>query len=361
MEINKSITELAHSFSMSISPQMANEFKVSDKITIDAYDHNMSHIMTVGYADAAEYEDTVDGMRISLSGRSVHSDLIDSEITASYKNLTLATIARKLCSPFGIDVIDSAGTKVVSDFAPLCQTIFSALGEHAKKQNVIMVGDGLGRLLFFKKERRVFKTPLIQGKNILTLNRRCEFLSYKDYIVYGADDRSAGITSYFFHMWQKLFGVFRFKTLNGSRVNIQNGDESRESLHIQPFGFSSNPKDAGDKAYTLFVGGDRASGITFCITASAKQQPEPGEVMIYNAHGATVILKKDGIVIEDKTNSIKIKTGSDGLEITDKEKVVFNKLVQRVKNLEQFCKTHTHATAGVGSPSPGVPPLAETI
>ena len=79
-------------------------------------------------------------------------------------------------------------------------------------------------------------------------------------------------------------------------------DEVRDDLeHVEPYGFTSEPKDDElPEAFALFFGGDRSHGIVFCVADRRfrLKNMKPGEVAIYDDLGQKVYLTRDGLVIE---------------------------------------------------------------
>ncbi|WP_302431220.1 phage baseplate assembly protein V [uncultured Sutterella sp.] len=79
-------------------------------------------------------------------------------------------------------------------------------------------------------------------------------------------------------------------------------DEVRDDLeHVEPYGFTSEPKDDEQpEAFALFFGGDRSHGIVFCVADRRfrLKNMKPGEVAIYDDLGQKVYLTRDGLVIE---------------------------------------------------------------
>ena len=79
-------------------------------------------------------------------------------------------------------------------------------------------------------------------------------------------------------------------------------DEVRDDLeHVEPYGFTSEPKDDEQpEAFALFFGGDRSHGIVFCVADRRfrLKNLKPGEVALYDDLGQKIYLTRDGIVIE---------------------------------------------------------------
>ena len=79
-------------------------------------------------------------------------------------------------------------------------------------------------------------------------------------------------------------------------------DEVRDELeHIEPYGFTSEPKDDGKpEAFALFFDGDRSHGVVFSVADRRFRihNMKPGEVAIYDDLGQNIYLMREGIRIE---------------------------------------------------------------
>lgn len=79
-------------------------------------------------------------------------------------------------------------------------------------------------------------------------------------------------------------------------------DEVRDDLeHVEPYGFTSEPKDDElPEAFALFFGGDRSHGIVFCVADRRYRLKnlKPGEVALYDDLGQKVHFTREGIVVE---------------------------------------------------------------
>lgn len=78
-------------------------------------------------------------------------------------------------------------------------------------------------------------------------------------------------------------------------------NEIRDDLeHVEPYGFTSEPKDDGKpEAFALFFDGDKSHGVVICVADRRYRITDlkPGEVAIYDDLGQYVFLKRTGIFI----------------------------------------------------------------
>lgn len=79
---------------------------------------------------------------------------------------------------------------------------------------------------------------------------------------------------------------------DSSKLTVQGQEEYRDIPMVVPFGIAYVPI-AGTKAAVTKLNGDY-----ICFGTSATSQAlEPGELMLYSAGGASIVLKNDGTVL----------------------------------------------------------------
>ncbi len=140
-----------------------------------------------GYVDEVgpDYNGTSHG--ISVEGRDKTADLVDCSAiykSGQWKGRSLAQIARDLCEPFGIRVIEEA--PVPETFASFNiqegETVFECLERAARMRGVLLVSDGLGNLVITRSGREKAAATLEEGVNILrargTFSQRERFSRY---------------------------------------------------------------------------------------------------------------------------------------------------------------------------------------
>jgi len=110
VEVNKSLDEFAHSFVL----------RYCDKWTLEGEPWQIwpgakctlswgEQTLITGYITQSDHEITGSTYELSASGRSRTADLVDCSAihkTGQWKNVTLETLVKDLCEPFGIDVED---------------------------------------------------------------------------------------------------------------------------------------------------------------------------------------------------------------------------------------------------------------
>ncbi len=130
-----------------------------------------------GYVDTTEYVIDTERHEINVIGRDKAGDLVDcSAILPSatrfgdVKGQSLPKLAKLLCDPFSIKVIDTVGLTdpVENIHITPGDTVFDVLTEAARKVGVFIMSDGLGQIVISRAGTEVNPTPLILGGNILS-------------------------------------------------------------------------------------------------------------------------------------------------------------------------------------------------
>ena len=122
-----------------------------------------------GYVDDVRISCTASDHSVTVRGRDKTGDLVDCcPPSMQLAGANLAVIARNLCSPFGIEIVDKAGVSNVPGFKiNPGDTIFETLDQLARAQGVFMTTDGEGRLVFARASKEKAGTVLELGKNVL--------------------------------------------------------------------------------------------------------------------------------------------------------------------------------------------------
>jgi phage gp45-like len=123
-------------------------------------------------------------------------------------------------------------------------------------------------------------------------------------------------------------------------------DESKDSVeHFEAFGFTSNPKP-GAEVVCAFIEGDRSHGVVL-VAADRRYRIKnllPGEVAIYDDHGAFIKLTQTGIVINGGSYPISI-SGAATVTVTGGDVIADGISL----------KTHKHGGVTAGAAQTGVP------
>lgn len=142
-------------------------FKAGTKVTIAA---NGSPL-TVGYVDKYEPGFTAEQARVTVSGRSLSQDMIDSSAvhkTGRFENKTLADIAKDI-DPAGLGLtVEGQLDKIPKAQITPGETAFQVLERLARQQGVTLTGGADGKIKASKgdAQRKRHAGGLVEGRNM---------------------------------------------------------------------------------------------------------------------------------------------------------------------------------------------------
>lgn len=125
-----------------------------------------------GFTDDSDPAYDKQSHELEIKGRDATGDLVDCSAiykTGQWFNATLDRIARDLCAPFGIKVINEAGAFTpFSDFKiEEGETVFECIERGARLKAVLLIADSKGGLVITRAGKRKAQTALVEGENIL--------------------------------------------------------------------------------------------------------------------------------------------------------------------------------------------------
>jgi prophage tail gpP-like protein len=110
--------------------------------------------------------------KVTVRGRSKTGDLVECKpdiASGQFKGYTLAAIARAVCAPFGIAVVDQVGAAapaLATTALTRGETAFAFLDRLARLSSVLLTDDELGRLVLTRAGNAAADDTLRQGVNI---------------------------------------------------------------------------------------------------------------------------------------------------------------------------------------------------
>lgn len=131
--------------------------------------HYDGDLLITGYIDRVSPTYNAQDHSVSVGGRDKTCDLVDCSAPATqWIGRGLADVARELCAPFGIEVIDLAGAN--APFASLKpndgETVFEMLDQAARIRGVLLITDGKGNLIITRAGQARAHDALVLGENI---------------------------------------------------------------------------------------------------------------------------------------------------------------------------------------------------
>jgi prophage tail gpP-like protein len=190
VSVKRSIEELAHSFSASLTDRWTPE---DDPIPIRAGEQAIVALngrnVTIGYIDedVSDYDST--SQSLSISGRSKTGDLIDCAAihkSGAWTNQGLLKIAKDLCAPFNLRVRTKVDLGNPFPFFSIQdgETVFQAIDRGARMKGVLVLTDGEGGLYFDRTGTVKLRTTLQRGVNIVSGSKRNSWKDrFKNYTV----------------------------------------------------------------------------------------------------------------------------------------------------------------------------------
>jgi len=125
-----------------------------------------------GWVDTFNVSITSGSRNFSIAGRDRTADLIDCSAEGSneFNGQDLRQIAEKLCSPFGIKVLNPNGVDLGKKFEKFSikigEKVFEALSRAAKAREIILLTSTHGNLVLDKVATKRSGTELVEGVNI---------------------------------------------------------------------------------------------------------------------------------------------------------------------------------------------------
>lgn len=147
--------------------------------------------LITGWVDSVAPSYSTSDHGIEISGRDVTCDLVDcSAVVKSYeiRERTIGGLAKMLCAPFGIPVLDTAGDTEIFPKVAIQpgETVFSCIERQARQRDIIITTNGEGSLVLGKVGSLHAADRLIQGGNIITASANYDFSNrFSEYIVKG--------------------------------------------------------------------------------------------------------------------------------------------------------------------------------
>jgi prophage tail gpP-like protein len=226
--VRRSLETLADSFELSVTERWKNQTTrrpiaagSACNISIDG-----ERVIT-GFVDDVVPNYDAEQHSVDVAGRSKASDLIDCSFFSAedFKGKRFDVIVKKVCAPFGIDVIVNADVGEAftqSQKIEPGETVFEFLDRLARYRALRMVSSAEGALLITRTGTERVKTALRLGENILAASGSFSYRErFGEYSVMG---QSTGDDNLFGAVAAEPFGVYRDSAITRYRPTVRIAD-----------------------------------------------------------------------------------------------------------------------------------------
>jgi prophage tail gpP-like protein len=209
LRVVKTMRALCSSFSATLTFDFKAKAKRSDwkftpqkkcKIFVD------SNLMLNGFIDAAVFKLEALTNEVTITGRDITCDLVDSvpvknsdgePLRGELKNVDVATIVRKICGPFNITVVDSAQVHEKFDTFPFYkgETCFEAIDRACKLRGVFPITLPSGALALVQSSTNVSTSKITYPSDWL-ISASAEYNTSERFANYLVETQSAGDGSF---------------------------------------------------------------------------------------------------------------------------------------------------------------------
>ncbi len=173
MEIKTGIEQIAGAFTLSVTERWAGQATpapIMAGLPCEVWLEG-APVLT-GFIDETTPSYDANAHSVSVSGRDKTGDLVDcsaAHASGQWSNRTLLQIARDVCQPFGIQIINltDVGDPFTSVNIQEGERAFELLDRMARMRAVLLMSDGLGNLLLTRAGQSRINTALVEGQNIL--------------------------------------------------------------------------------------------------------------------------------------------------------------------------------------------------
>ena len=175
VSVTHSIEQAASSFDLSLTDRWAANQEPRQVRPGDASSLLLEGVPLIkGWIDSARPRYSATSRALQVTGRALTCDLVDCSIPVDggqYRGLSLVKLARTLCQPFGIEVVNQVGDAeqpLSSDWQiEPGESAFESLERAARFARCLLTCDPAGRLVITRAGTAVLPVHLRLGENIL--------------------------------------------------------------------------------------------------------------------------------------------------------------------------------------------------
>lgn len=192
MEIKTGIEQIAGTFQLGITERWPGQDTPTP--IMPGFDCEVlldGATVITGYVDSSDINYDENSHTVSISGRDKTGDLVDCcaiHKTGQWTNRTLFQIAKDICAPFDIKVINQTdeGDPLPPVNIQEGERAFELLDRMARMRAVLLVSDGLGNLIITRAGKQRIATDLVEGVNIKRAQGKFDWKErFSHYVVKG--------------------------------------------------------------------------------------------------------------------------------------------------------------------------------
>jgi prophage tail gpP-like protein len=155
------------------------------------------HLISTVRTDSAPRRITENSHTNQFMGRSLGRELVDTQYSATYKNLTVTEIVKRICTLFKVPLTPFASTSLVPDFSMQSESPANAIINAARTANLLIYPTPDGGLMMAEPDNNPPVATLEMGKQIKELLINDDYRQrFSEYLVksfdYGANTSRKG-------------------------------------------------------------------------------------------------------------------------------------------------------------------------
>lgn len=194
--VTRGIEAVSGTFDLAVSERWANQDQAWPILEEDECAVRLGdEAVITGYVDRRGLSFGAREHTLSVSGRDKTGDLVDSSAVLDkweFRNISLQTLATRVCAPFGIRVTlhSRLGQAEIPPVARLSidpgDTAFDVIERACRMVGALPIPDGAGGLVLARPGTARAQTDLVEGQNILSASAEYDTSGrYSSYLVLG--------------------------------------------------------------------------------------------------------------------------------------------------------------------------------
>lgn len=240
LKLKRALDRTISDFDLTMSERWPGQMQAIQLLPFTAVQIMLGNeLLLTGYVDS--YVPQVEGTShtVRVAGRSKTCDLADCEPdikSGQFTGYTLAQIARSICAPFGIAVVDLVNSNQTFPDATMerCETAHRFLERLGRLCGVLLTDDEQGRLVLTTAGSGRATTAIVQGRNML--KGHAQLTGAKRYSIYivkgqhglGGHGKGAIAPNL------KDLGTNTAKSAGAAAVEAEDEDEDEEADEAEP-------------------------------------------------------------------------------------------------------------------------------